>query len=152
MTSNAQPQPAARNPVPGTMRQEYAPLFQPYVLNNGVTLRNRLVVAPLTIYDSGADGELTEAARAFWRDRFTGFSLFIMPFTNVAPGGIGFESPNAFDQRHLATLREYADIAHEQGVLAVAQLAHSGLRADPRMTQGHDVVSRPRPPSRARAL
>ncbi|WP_218973392.1 hypothetical protein [Actinomyces wuliandei] len=48
-------------------------------------MKNRLVVAPLTIYDSGADGELTEFARRFWRDRFTGFSLFIMPFTNVAP-------------------------------------------------------------------
>ncbi|WP_218961758.1 hypothetical protein [Actinomyces ruminis] len=71
--------------------------------------------APLTIYDSGADGELTDAARRFWNDRFKRFSLFIVPFTNVVPGGIGFESPNAFESRHLATLKEYADIAHARG-------------------------------------
>ncbi|MDU0348222.1 NADH-dependent flavin oxidoreductase [Actinomyces sp. MRS3W] len=123
------------------MNPKYAPLFAPLELNNGVTLKNRLVVAPLTIYDSGADGELTDAARRFWNDRFEGFSLFIVPFTNVAPGGIGFESPNAFDSRHLATLKEYADIAHAQGALAVVQLAHSGLHARREMTQGHDVVS-----------
>ncbi|MDO4888804.1 MAG: NADH-dependent flavin oxidoreductase [Actinomycetaceae bacterium] len=120
---------------------KYEPLFQPYVLNNGVELNNRLVVAPLTVYDSGEDGELTEASRLFWRNRFAGFGLYVMPFSNVHPSGIGFESPNAFDRRHLATLKEYADISHEQGVPIVAQLAHSGLRANRAMTQGHDVVA-----------
>ncbi|WP_455229329.1 NADH-dependent flavin oxidoreductase [Kingella denitrificans] len=123
------------------MKAKYQPLFQPYTLNNGVEIKNRLTVAPLTIYDSGADGEMTEAGRRFWQNRFEGFGLYIMPFTNVHPSGIGFESPNAFDERHLPTLREYAEIAHAQGAKAVVQIAHSGLRADPSMTQGHDVVA-----------
>ncbi|WP_126330481.1 NADH-dependent flavin oxidoreductase [Moraxella cuniculi] len=123
------------------MNPKYAPLFEPYTLNNGVEIKNRLTVAPLTIYDSGADGEITEAGRHFWRDRFNGFGLYIMPFTNVHPSGIGFESPNAFDERHLPTLREYAELAHAQGAKAVVQIAHSGLRADPAMTQGHDVIA-----------
>ncbi|WP_109077535.1 NADH-dependent flavin oxidoreductase [Aggregatibacter kilianii] len=123
------------------MKAKYQPLFQPYTLNNGVEIKNRLTVAPLTIYDSGADGEMTEAGRHFWQNRFEGFGLYIMPFTNVHPSGIGFESPNAFDERHLPTLREYAEIAHAQGAKAVVQIAHSGLRADPSMTQGHDVIA-----------
>lgn len=123
------------------MNPKYAPLFEPYTLNNGVEIKNRLTVAPLTIYDSGADGEMTEAGRHFWRDRFRGFGLYIMPFTNVHPSGIGFESPNAFDERHLPTLREYAELAHEQGAKAVVQIAHSGFRADASMTQGYDVVA-----------
>ena len=123
------------------MKAKYQPLFQPYTLNNGVEIKNRLTVAPLTIYDSGADGEMTEAGRRFWQNRFEGFGLYIMPFTNVHPSGIGFESPNAFDERHLPTLREYAEIAHAQGAKAVVQIAHSGLHADPSMTQGHDVVA-----------
>ncbi|CAM3872688.1 NADH:flavin oxidoreductase / NADH oxidase family protein [Avibacterium endocarditidis] len=97
------------------MNPKYQPLFQPYTLNNGVTIKNRFTVAPLTIYDSGPDGEMTDAGRRFWHDRFEGFGLYIMPFTNVHPSGIGFESPNAFDERHLPTLREYADMAHARG-------------------------------------
>jgi 2,4-dienoyl-CoA reductase-like NADH-dependent reductase (Old Yellow Enzyme family) len=123
------------------MNPKYAPLFEPYTLNNGVEIKNRLTVAPLTIYDSGTDGEMTEAGRKFWQNRFEGFGLYIMPFTNVHPSGIGFESPNAFDERHLPTLREYAEIAHAQGAKAVVQIAHSGLRADRSMTQGHDVIA-----------
>ncbi|EFM96199.1 NADH:flavin oxidoreductase/NADH oxidase [Actinobacillus pleuropneumoniae serovar 10 str. D13039] len=123
------------------MNPKYSPLFTPYTLNNGVEIKNRLTVAPLTIYDSGEDGEMTEAGRRFWQNRFDGFGLYIMPFTNVHPSGIGFESPNAFDERHLPTLREYAEIAHAQGAKAVVQIAHSGSRAERSMTQGHDVIA-----------
>ena len=123
------------------MNQKYSPLFVPYELNNGVYLENRLVVAPLTVYDSGDNGELTEASRTFWNNRFAGFGLYIMPFTNVHPSGIGFESPNAFSDEHLPTLREYAEIAHGQGAKIVAQIAHSGLRANRTMTKGYDIVA-----------
>lgn len=122
------------------MQAKYQKLFDAYTLNNGVTLKNRLVVAPLTIYESGPDGELTAAARNFWRDRFRGFGTWIVPFTNVHPSGIGFESPNAFHEENLPTLKEYAAISHEQGAKAILQLAHAGIQADPGMTQGHDVV------------
>lgn len=96
------------------MNPRYAPMFAPYTLNNGVAIKNRFVVAPLTIYESDANGGLTDAARNFWRDRFRGFGLFVMPFTNVHPTGIGFPSPNAFDASHLPTLREYTAISHEE--------------------------------------
>lgn len=134
------------------MKETYRPLFEPYTLNNGVEVKNRLAVAPVTIYDSGPDGELTPAARRFWEDRFKGFGMFIMPFTNVHPSSIGFESPNAFSEDHLPTLSEYARISHDQGALAVAQIAHSGLRAHPSMTRGYGVVAPSALPGRARAL
>ncbi|SAV16624.1 NADH-dependent flavin oxidoreductase [Klebsiella pneumoniae] len=123
------------------MKTKYLPLFEPYILNNGVEIKNRLTVAPLTIYDSGPEGEMTEAGRRFWKNRFKGFGLFIMPFTNVHPSAIGFESPQAISEADLPTLREYAEIAHEQGARAVVQLAHSGLRADRSMTKGWDVLA-----------
>ncbi len=121
------------------MNKKYEPLFQPYTLNNDVEIKNRLVVAPLTVYDAGPDGELTPTSRRFWHDRFNGFGMWIIPFTNVHPSGIGFESPNAFSEDHLANLREYAKISHEQGAKAVIQLAHAGLHADASMTRGNGV-------------
>lgn len=123
------------------MNPKYQPLFEPYTLNNGVTIKNRLTVAPLTIYDSGPDGEMTETGRRFWQNRFEGFGLYIMPFTNIHPSGIGFESPNAFHERHLPTLREYAELARAQGAKAVVQIAHSGLRADSDMVQGAELLA-----------
>ncbi|WP_295730427.1 NADH-dependent flavin oxidoreductase [uncultured Limosilactobacillus sp.] len=123
------------------MKAKYQPLFQPYTFNNGVQLKNRLVVAPITVYDSGPNGELTPTARKFWQDRFRGFGMYIMPFTNVAPSGIGFESPNAFNQANLATLKEYVKLAHLQGAKIVMQIAHSGYKAKKWMTKGHPVVS-----------
>ena len=60
------------------MKKKYEPLFQPYTFNNGVQLKNRLVVAPITIYDSGKNGELTPTARNFWQNRFRGFGMFII--------------------------------------------------------------------------
>ena len=83
------------------MNPRYAPMFAPNTLNNGVAIKNRFVVAPLTIYESDANGGLT---------------------------GISFPSPNAFDASHLPTLREYAAIAHGQGAKIVAQIAHAGGR------------------------
>ena len=123
------------------MNPRYAPMFAPYTLNNGVAIKNRFVVAPLTIYESDANGGLADAARNFWRDRFRGFGLFVMPFTNVHPTGIGFPSPNAFDASHLPTLREYTAISHEQGAKIVAQIAHAGSRANPLMTRGLGAVA-----------
>lgn len=121
------------------MKAKYKPLFEPFTFNNGVELKNRMVVAPLTVYDAGPDGELTPAARKFWDDRFNGFSMWIIPFTNVHPSGIGFQSPNAFDEKHLGNLKEYARISHEQGAKAVIQLAHAGVHADATMTRGNGV-------------
>lgn len=42
------------------MKDKYQKLFDSYTLNNGVEIKNRLVVAPLTVYYSGPDGELTD--------------------------------------------------------------------------------------------
>ncbi len=124
------------------MKKEYKPLFKPYTLNNGVTIKNRLMVAPLTVYDSGPNGELTDSARNFWHDRFRGFGTWIMPFTNVDPSGIGFESPNAFNRKkNLPTLKEYAHIGHEQGAKVIMQIGHSGYKARKWMTQGFAVES-----------
>ncbi|CAJ1181727.1 NADH-dependent flavin oxidoreductase [Companilactobacillus crustorum] len=123
------------------MKKKYEPLFEPYTLNNGVKIKNRLTVAPLTIYDSGNNGELTPTAREFWRDRFNGFGMFIMPFTNVSPNGVGFESPDAFNESNLATLKEYVKISHDQGAKIIMQIGHSGYKDNRSMTRGYNVVS-----------
>lgn len=41
-------------------------ILTPFVLNNGVKVPNRLVVAPMTHYASNPDGTLSDEERDFW--------------------------------------------------------------------------------------
>ena len=86
-------------------------MFAPYTPNNGVAIKNRFVVALLTIYESDANGGLTDAACNFWRDRFRGFWLFVMPFTNVHPTGISFRRPTLLTQPPTHPVRIHSHFA-----------------------------------------
>ena len=51
------------------MNPKYAPLFQTYTLNNGVTIKNRLAVAPMTHFGSQTDGLISDQERTFLSNR-----------------------------------------------------------------------------------
>ena len=72
------------------MNPKYAPLFQPLTLNNGVTVKNRLAVAPMTHFGSHADGSISDQERAFIGNRAGDMGLFIAATTLVQDGGKAF--------------------------------------------------------------
>lgn len=112
------------------MLLNFSPLFQPYTLNNGIVIKNRLVVAPMTHYGSHTDGSISDEERAFLRGRAADFGLFITAATLVSPEGKTFHGqPYAFDEAHLPSLRETAQIIQAQGAKAVLQIHHGGLKA-----------------------
>ena len=112
------------------MSQKFSPLFQPYTLNNGIIIKNRLVVAPMTHYGSHEDGSISDEERAFLRNRATDFGLFITAATLVSPEGKTFHGqPYAFDAAHLPSLRETARIIQAQGAKAILQIHHGGFKA-----------------------
>lgn len=59
-------------------------LFQSYRLNNGVELKNRLVVAPMTHFGSNPDGTFSAQENAFLQGRAEGFAMFISAATLVS--------------------------------------------------------------------
>ena len=98
----------------------YENLFQPYTFNNGVTVKNRLVVAPLTHFASDDDGHITDDERRFLTDRFHDFGLFISAATLVHDGGKAFHGqPEAIGEEDLPSLREVARIVQSQGAKAL---------------------------------
>ena len=112
------------------MLLNFSPLFQPYTLNNGIVIKNRLVVAPMTHYGSHADGSISDEERAFLHGRAADFGLFITAATLVSPEDKTFHGqPYAFDEAHLPSLRETAQIIQAQGAKAVLQIHHGGLKA-----------------------
>ncbi|MCP2041603.1 2,4-dienoyl-CoA reductase-like NADH-dependent reductase (Old Yellow Enzyme family) [Neisseria sp. HSC-16F19] len=135
------------------MNPKFQPLFQPYTFNNGVTVPNRLVVAPMTHWASHEDGSLSADERLFLQERFRGFGLFVSAATLVSPEGKAFSGqPAAMGEQDLPSLRAIAALAHEQGAKALLQLHHGGLKAVPELLHGAAVVAPSGDTGGARAL
>ena len=112
-------------------------LFSSYSLNNGVTIKNRLVVAPMTHFGANEDGSLSAQERAFLQQRAMGFGLFISAATLVQKGGKAFYGqPYATDESCLAALNERAKLIKNQGAKAILQLHHGGNKAMPDLVDG----------------
>ena len=112
------------------MNPKYAPLFQPFTLNNGVTVKNRLAVAPMTHFGSHADGLISDQERTFLGNRAGDIGLFISAATLVQDGGKAFRGqPEATGEHCIDSLKETAQIIQKQGAKAILQIHHGGSQA-----------------------
>lgn len=124
------------------MNPKYAPLFQTYTLNNGVTIKNRLVVAPMTHFGSQADGLISDQERTFLNNRAGDMGLFITAATLVQKDGKAFHGqPEATGEHCLDSLKETAQILQQQGAKAILQIHHGGSKAIDDLLDGLDKIS-----------
>ena len=105
-------------------------IFDKYILNNNVEVRNRLVIAPITLLGSNADGTISDEERKYLQKRATDIGIYILGSTAVSQEGITFlNQPRAFSEKDLPSLEERAKIIKSQGALAINQLHHGGALA-----------------------
>ena len=124
------------------MNPKYAPLFQTYTLNNGVTIKNRLVVAPMTHFGSQADGLISDQERTFLNNRAGDMGMFITAATLVQKDGKAFHGqPEATGEHCLDSLKETAQILQQQGAKAILQIHHGGSKAIDDLLDGLDKIS-----------
>lgn len=124
------------------MNPKYAPLFQTYTLNNGVTIKNRLAVAPMTHFGSQADGLISDQERTFLSNRAGDMGLFITAATLVQKDGKAFHGqPEATGEHCLDSLKETAQILQQQGAKAILQIHHGGAKAIDDLLDGLDKIS-----------
>lgn len=112
-------------------------LFQPYTLPSGVTLANRLVMAPMTHLSSQPDGKVSDAEIAYYVRRSEGLGLVITAATWVTPSGGMHGSTGAADDDDIPGLRRLAAAIRERGAKAVLQLFHTGRQG----TRTGDLVA-----------
>ncbi|KQH87532.1 NADH:flavin oxidoreductase [Vibrio furnissii] len=118
------------------------PLFQPFTFKNGVTLRNRVVMAPMTTWSSNADETISDEELRYYRARAQGVGLMLTGCSHVQPSGIGFTDEfAAYDDRFIPSLTELADAAKSGGAVAVLQLFHAGNKAVPDLIPNGELVS-----------
>src|SRR3954464_10417685 len=107
-------------------------LFQPLTLRD-LTLRNRLVVAPMCQY-SVTDG-LVGDYHLVHLGRFAlgGFGLVVVEATGVtADGRISHGDVGLWSDEPIPGLAGIADFLHAEGAMAGIQLAHAGAKASTR--------------------
>jgi 2,4-dienoyl-CoA reductase-like NADH-dependent reductase (Old Yellow Enzyme family) len=104
-------------------------LFTPLALR-GLTLPNRLVVAPMCQY-SVTDGFVGDYHLAhLGRFALGGFGLVVVEATGVtAEGRISHGDVGLWSDEHLPGLARVVDFLHEHGSAAGIQLAHAGAKA-----------------------
>lgn len=117
-------------------------LFQPFAFRNGLTLRNRAVMAPMTTWSSNPDGTVSDQELAYFRARSKGAGMVVTGCTHVTPDGVGFTNQFAgYDDRFIPSLRCLAEAAKSGGAPAILQVFHAGNKAVPSLAQGGRIVS-----------
>src|SRR3712207_1236292 len=104
-------------------------LFTPLTLR-GLTLPNRLVVAPLCQYPV-ADGFVGDYHLVhLGRFALGGFGLVMVEATGVTPEGrISHGDVGLWSDEHVPGLARVVDFLHAEGTAAGIQLAHAGAKA-----------------------
>ncbi len=104
-------------------------LFSP-VTYRGLTLKNRVIVAPMCQYS--AKHGLANDWHLVHLGRFAlgGFSLVIVEATGVSPEArISYGCLGLWDDAQIAPLTRIVDFLHQNGAAAGIQLAHAGRKA-----------------------
>jgi 2,4-dienoyl-CoA reductase (NADPH2) len=109
-------------------------LFEPFTINT-MTLKNRLVHAPMTSRYNSAGGEVTERLIAYLVERARGGAGLITTETMTVDWASGSGSVPTIridEDRFIPGLNELAEAVHQAGAKIVAQFTHPGRQSDHR--------------------
>ena len=116
-------------------------LFQPYALNDTITLNNRILMAPLT--RCMADDNLVPTqAMAEYYGRRADAGLIISEAVIIRPDGQGYpNTPGLFTQAQIAGWKTVTERVHGNGGKIFAQLWHTGRVAHPHFFEQGEVLA-----------
>ncbi|MHC5532944.1 NADH-dependent flavin oxidoreductase [Priestia megaterium] len=124
------------------MNTKYSNLFETFTFKNGISLRNRVVMAPMTTWSSNDDYTVSDEELTYYKKRVTGVGLVITGCTHVTPNGIGFTNEfAAYDDKFMPGLLKLAEATKSGGAPAILQIFHAGNKALPTLTPDGEVVS-----------
>lgn len=117
-------------------------LFEPVTFKNGIVLRNRVVMSPMTTWASNEDFTISDEEVEYYKKRVNGVGLVITGCTYVTPNGIGYTHEFAgYDDTFLPSLKKLAVAAKSGGAPAILQMFHAGNKAVPDLIPDGQVVS-----------
>ena len=121
---------------------------EPFIFKNGLKMRNRVILAPMTICASDPGGFVSQDDLAFFARRAGSVGMVITGSSYVHPQGKSFaESFSVAEDDKIEGLSRLAQAVKAQGALAVLQLYHGGRMVLPDLIEGQPVA-----PSAVKAL
>lgn len=102
------------------------------VIINGMRLRNRVALPPLTTNYGSPEGLVTDGIIQFYRERSKDVGLVVVEATTVrsdgriVPGSLGL-----WEDGQVAGMARLADSIKKSGAAAVVQISHAGARCFP---------------------
>ncbi|MGT2910745.1 oxidoreductase [Streptococcus cameli] len=117
-------------------------LFEQVVLKSGVSLKNRIVVSPMTTQSAYFDGSMTEELIDYYAHRSGEVGAVIVESAFVENYGRGFYGAVGIDHDDkIEGLARLAKAIQEKGSKAFIQIYHAGRMAFPNMNEGQNPIS-----------
>ena len=106
--------------------------FKPYTWNNGLTMKNRLVMAPMTTYSANEDLTVSEGELRYYEARGKTLGMVITAAAAINTQAQAFPLQiSAGDDRYVPSLKKLARAIKVGGARAIIQLHHGGRMNDP---------------------
>lgn len=117
--------------------------LQPYTFENkNITLKNRVVIPPMTERMSFEDGTVTSDETAYYAQHTGGAGMYITAVANVNSLGKGFEGELSIaDDRFLPGLSDLASSIKKNGTKAIIQIFSAGRMSSTAILRGKQPVS-----------
>lgn len=116
-------------------------IFKPFTLPNGVELKNRIMMAPMTTCSGFYDGSVTHDLIEYYRDRAGEIGTIIVECGFVDNKGLAFPGAIGLDNDDkIEGLAKIAKAIKEKGSKAVIQVYHGGRMVEPKLIGGLSPV------------
>lgn len=123
--------------------------LESYTFKNGLRLKNRFIMAPMTTQMSFYNGVITEDEKRYYRMRAKDLGAVITAAANVSDNGKGWDGElGVSDDKHIPGLRELASTIQVNRTKAFLQLYHGGRMTHSSVLKGKQPVA----PSPVKAL
>jgi 2,4-dienoyl-CoA reductase-like NADH-dependent reductase (Old Yellow Enzyme family) len=116
-------------------------LFDPITIGD-LTLKNRVIMAPLTRARAVGGGRVPNALMAQYYGQRASAGLILSEATAVTPQGVGYaDTPGLWSDEQVEGWKQVTAAVHAKGGLIFAQLWHVGRISDPSFLNGEAPVS-----------
>lgn len=116
--------------------------LKPYTFKNGVTIKNHIVIPPMTEAAALENGAVSQDELRYFDIHTGGVGMFIIPTMNVSDDGKGFEGePSVADDKFMPGLKKLASTVKQNGTKAILQIFHAGRMSNSKILRGVQPVS-----------
>ncbi|ACS86891.1 flavocytochrome c [Musicola paradisiaca] len=116
-------------------------VLSPFTLPNGVELKNRLLMAPMTTCTGFYDGTVTKELVEYYQVRAGSIGAVIVECCFIDDRGLAFPGAIGIDHDdRIAGLANIASAIKEKGSKAILQIYHGGRMVEPKLIGGRSPV------------